>query len=79
MIRITIYFDAGFYVVPDADEDMAYSVYQQIARGNKFVLLNDDETQMVGGKMFMTEKITHVTFDEVEVEEVKEEYDDIPF
>ena len=76
MIRITIYFDGGgCYIIPDANQATADSVYQHIARNDSYVLLNDDKDRMIG-KMFMVSKITHVTFDEVEIVERE---DDIPF
>ena len=76
MIRVTIYFEAGYYVIPDADKETAELVYEQIAQGNRFILVNNDETRVMGN-IFMADKITHVTFEEVEI--MGREYDDIPF
>lgn len=73
MTRVNIYFEAAFYVIPDADKETVELIHEQIAQGNRFILVNDDETRV----MVMTDKITHITFEEAEI--VEREYDDIPF
>ena len=60
-MRVSFFFDSGVYVVPGLTQESADDIFQQLARSDKYVVIDDD--------VIFIEKLTHVKMEKEKEDE----------
>lgn len=58
-MRVSFFFESGMYVVPGLTQESADDIFQQLARTDKYICIDDD--------IIFVEKLTHVKIEKEEL------------